>query len=47
MNHDSDLIAAFTVLFFAVMFWAYAATHHIDLTLLGTAQSGYIETEAE
>jgi len=47
MNHDSDLIAAFILLFFAVMFWAYAAEHHIDLTLLGTAQSGYIETDGE
>jgi hypothetical protein len=35
MNHDSDLIAA------------YAAEHHIDLTILGTAQSGYIETDGE
>ena len=44
MNHDSDLIAAFTVLFFTVMLWAYVAEHHVDLTLLGTMQSGYIET---
>jgi hypothetical protein len=47
MNHDSDLIAAFAVLFFAMIFWAYAAEHHIDLTILGTAQSGYIETDGE
>jgi len=47
MNHDSDLIAAFTILFFAVMFWSYAAEHHIDLTLLGTEQSGYIETDEQ
>jgi acyl CoA:acetate/3-ketoacid CoA transferase beta subunit len=47
MNHDSDLIAVFAVLFFTVMFWAYAAGHHIDLTLLGTAQSGYIEMDGE
>ena len=47
MNHDSDLIAAFAVLFFAMIFWAYAAEHHIDLTILGTAQRGYIETDGE
>ena len=44
MNHDSDLITAFAVLFFTVMLWAYVAEHHVDLTLLGTMQSGYIET---
>ena len=45
MNHDSDLITALTVLFFTVMLWAYVAEHHVDLTLLGTMQSGIVETE--
>ena len=45
MNHDSDLITAFAVLFFTVMLWAYVAEHHVDLTLLGMMQSGYIETD--
>jgi len=50
MNHDSDLIAVFAVLFFAVMLWAYVANNPIalhDLTYLGTMQSGYIETDGE
>jgi len=50
MNHDSDFIAAFTVLFFTVMLWAYVAKNPFalhDLTYLGTMQSGYIETENE
>ena len=47
MNHDSDLITALTVLFFTVMLWAYVAEHHVDLTLLGTMQSCYIEADGE
>jgi hypothetical protein len=50
MNHDSDLIAVFAVLFFVVMLWAYVAKNPLalhDFTYLGTAQSGYIETDGE
>ena len=45
MNHNSDLLAAFIVLFFSLMLYAYSAEHTIDFTALGTMQSGYIETE--
>ena len=47
MNHDSDLIAAFAVLFFALMIWAYTAEHTLNLTAVGTMQSGIVETDGE
>ena len=45
MNHESDLIAAFAVLFFSLMLYAYTAGHGLNLTGLGTMQSGIVETE--
>jgi cbb3-type cytochrome oxidase subunit 3 len=47
MNHESDLIAAFAVLFFAVMFWAYSADHRVEFTGLASAMGGYIETDGQ
>jgi len=44
---ESDLIAAFAVLFFAVMFWAYGMEHRIDMTLQGSAMGGYIDWNGE
>ena len=45
MGHDSDILAAFAVLFFSLMLYAYTAGHGINLTGLGTMQSGIVETE--
>ena len=47
MNHESDLIAAFAVLFLTVMLYAYTAGHGLNLTGLGTMQSGIVETDGE
>ena len=47
MNHDSDLLAAFVVLFLSVMFWAYSADHRVEFTGLASAMGGYIETEGQ
>jgi hypothetical protein len=44
VNHDSDLIAAFAVLFLALMIWAWGMEHLMDFTALGTMQSGIVET---
>jgi len=44
---DSDLIAAFAVLFFIIMLWAWSAEHSMNLTALRTIQSGYIETDGD
>ncbi len=50
MNHDSDLIAAFAVLFLTVMLWSYAVDRPgalSSLLTLGTMQSGDIEADGE
>ena len=47
MNHDSDLLAAFVVLFLSVMFWAYSADHRVEFTGLASAMGGYIETDGQ
>jgi hypothetical protein len=50
MNHESDLIAAFAVLFLTVMLWAYAVDRPgalSSLLTLGTMQSGIVETDGE
>jgi hypothetical protein len=47
MSHNNDLLAAFVVLFFSLMLYAYTADHGLDFTALGTMQSGIIETDGE
>jgi len=47
MMDNDDLIAAFAVLFLAVMIWAYGMENRIDLTAVGTMQSGIVETDGE
>ena len=47
MSHNNDLLAAFVVLFFSLMLYAWHAEHCIDFTALGSMQSGIIETDVQ
>jgi hypothetical protein len=47
MTENEDILAAFAVLFLTVMLYAYTAGHGLNLTGLGTMQSGIVETDGE